>query len=115
MTQLEDIIQRLDYLEARVETLSRRQMEKFGGSASSLVEGDMALFEALKDWRKRRAAELGVPVYVVIPDEALTAIAVTKPTDAYSMSHIKGMGPKRVEGYADDVIGIVRQHSVGDW
>ena len=100
-------MKRLDLLETRVETLSRRQMEKFGGSPEALNEEGAALFEALKEWRKKRAAELSVPVYVVVPDEALVAIAATRPTDIYAMGAIKGMGPKRIESYGRELSDIV--------
>jgi superfamily II DNA helicase RecQ len=107
MTDIQDIIDRLDLLEARIETLGRRQMEKFGGSADTLNEEDAALFGALKEWRKKRAAELSVPVYVVVPDEALIAIAVNKPTDGYAMGAIKGMGAKRIESYGQEISEII--------
>jgi superfamily II DNA helicase RecQ len=107
-TQIQDIIHRLELLEARVETLSRRQMERFGGSPDTLNEEDAALFEKLKEWRKKRAAELSVPVYVVIPDEALAVLAATKPTGLHLMGSIKGMGPKRIESYGDEVLAVIQ-------
>ncbi|HUR68540.1 MAG TPA: ATP-dependent DNA helicase RecQ [Candidatus Thermoplasmatota archaeon] len=75
--------------------------------------GDAAsegLFAALKDWRRAKAASAGVPAYVVAHDSVLAAIAEARPATPEALRAIKGMGPKKVEAYGEEILGIVRAH-----
>jgi DNA helicase-2/ATP-dependent DNA helicase PcrA len=67
------------------------------------------LFERLRRWRRDRAASDGVPPYVVFHDKTLAAIAEAKPTSSAALREIAGVGPAKVERYADDVIAVVDQ------
>jgi DNA helicase-2/ATP-dependent DNA helicase PcrA len=67
------------------------------------------LFERLRRWRRDRAATDGVPPYVVFHDKTLAAIAVAKPTSSAALREIAGVGPAKVERYADDVLAVVGQ------
>jgi DNA helicase-2/ATP-dependent DNA helicase PcrA len=67
------------------------------------------LFERLRRWRRERAASDGVPPYVVFHDKTLAAIAEAKPTSSAALREIAGVGPAKVERYADDVLAVVEQ------
>ncbi len=67
------------------------------------------LFERLRRWRRDRAASDGVPPYVVFHDKTLAAIAEAKPTSSAALREIAGVGPAKVERYADDVLAVVEQ------
>lgn len=108
-----DIEARVQLLEARVETLSRRLTQVIGENPENLSEHDAAILDALKEWRQQRARQEGVPVYVVFPDKALTAIASSHPADKFEMSQIKGIADKRIADYGDDVLAILEQHKPG--
>lgn len=111
MTKTEDLEARIERLEARVEALGRQLTQATGGSPSDLDEMSRPLYDALKEWRKGRAAEENVPVYVVFPDKALAAIAATRPADRFELLRIRGVADKRVEEYGDDVLAIVASHA----
>ena len=66
-----------------------------------------ALFDRLKEWRRRRAQADGVPAYVVFHDATLAAIALRQPHDWADLAAITGVGPAKLERYADEVLGIV--------
>jgi len=70
---------------------------------------DGPLFERLKAWRKERAKEDGVPAYVVFHDATLAAIAASKPPDERHLLSVIGVGPAKMEKYADEVLTIVRE------
>ena len=66
------------------------------------------LFERLKRWRLERAKADEVPAYVVFHDATLVAIAEARPRDRAGLATISGVGPTKLERYADDVLEIVR-------
>jgi DNA helicase-2/ATP-dependent DNA helicase PcrA len=68
---------------------------------------DEELLEQLKDWRRRTAAQRGVPVFVVCTDVTLAAVAELRPTDADSLLAIPGIGPTKLELYGRDIAAIV--------
>ena len=62
---------------------------------------------ALRDWRRRRAADDGVPAFVVAHDSTLRAIAETSPTTLTGLSRVKGMGPTKLERYGVEILGAI--------
>lgn len=68
---------------------------------------DEAFFEQLREWRKNQASSQGVPAYVVFTDATLIAIAEQLPGDMDSLSAIPGVGPAKLEAYAQDVLAMV--------
>jgi DNA helicase-2/ATP-dependent DNA helicase PcrA len=61
-------------------------------------------FEALRRWRAERAKADEVPAYVVFHDSTLHEIAAVRPTTRAELSAISGIGPAKLERYADDVL-----------
>jgi ribonuclease D len=64
----------------------------------------MARFDALRDWRKARAAERGVESDVIIPKEALWALARTPPQSLDDLDQIPGLGPWKRDKYGDELL-----------
>ena len=71
------------------------------------VAGGGPLFDRLKRWRLERAKADGVPAYVVFHDATLGAIAEERPTSRAALSTISGIGPTKLERYADEVLEVV--------
>lgn len=65
------------------------------------------LFETLRKWRLKKCRELGVPAYVVIPNETLREIAREKPIKIELLKGIYGMGKRRIENYGEILCEIV--------
>ncbi|HEU4526416.1 MAG TPA: ATP-dependent DNA helicase UvrD2 [Actinomycetota bacterium] len=65
------------------------------------------LFERLRAWRRDRAQADGVPAYVVFHDATLAAIAEERPTSRAALAAISGVGPAKLERYADDVLRVL--------
>ena len=65
------------------------------------------LFDRLKEWRRQRAKADGVPAYIVFHDATLERIAERRPHDWADLAGIDGVGPAKLERYADEVLGIV--------
>jgi hypothetical protein len=86
------------------------------GRASGALEptedpADLALVDELKAWRSRTAAEQGVPAYLVFHDRHLEAIAGRKPSTVRELAACPGVGPAKLDRYADDVLAIVEEHA----
>jgi ATP-dependent DNA helicase UvrD/PcrA len=69
--------------------------------------GGGVIFERLKVWRKKRASTDGVPAYLIFHDKTLAAIAETRPRDWADLAAIPGLGPVKLERYADDLLAVV--------
>ena len=61
-------------------------------------------FEALRRWRAERAKADEVPAYVVFHDKTLHEIAAVRPQTREELSAISGVGPAKLERYADDLL-----------
>ncbi|MEX2280343.1 MAG: ATP-dependent DNA helicase UvrD2 [Acidimicrobiia bacterium] len=68
---------------------------------------DADLFGRLKQWRLETATRKSVPAYVVFSDATLEAIAVARPRNELELSMIKGVGPAKLDAYAEDILDLV--------
>ncbi len=71
---------------------------------------DEALYTALKAWRLTLAQKQKVAAYVIFSDRTLDAIATDKPTSREALERIKGVGPKKLEQYAEVIVQLVQEH-----
>ncbi len=65
------------------------------------------LFDRLKAWRRSRAKADGVPAYVVFHDRTLEEIADRRPRDWADLAAISGIGPTKLERYADEILDVI--------
>ncbi len=90
---------------ARTRRASPRQ------KTSALVEGlsadDRELFERLKEWRLKESADLGKPAFTVFNNDTLLKIAASRPADRDDLAAVPGVGPAKLERYADQVLALV--------
>lgn len=73
----------------------------------------LALFSALKAWRKQTAQEASVPAYTVFPDVTLRQIALDRPTSRQQLAQVKGVGGVKLGRYGQQVLDIVQEHAQG--
>ncbi|MHB8148440.1 MAG: HRDC domain-containing protein, partial [Vulcanimicrobiaceae bacterium] len=67
----------------------------------SPVPADDALFERLREVRKRLADAASIPPYVVFSDATLRALAAQKPLDARAFLSVSGVGDVKLERYGE--------------
>jgi DNA helicase-2/ATP-dependent DNA helicase PcrA len=79
---------------------------KTGRCAQCPASYDEDLFRRLREWRSERARQEKVPAYCVFTDATLTAIAETRPGDTATLVRIPGIGPAKVDKYAEAVLRI---------
>ncbi|GAB2532837.1 ATP-dependent DNA helicase UvrD2 [Brachybacterium huguangmaarense] len=66
--------------------------------------------DALKAWRREVAAENGAPAYTVFTDATLEAIAERDPRGRQALLAVPGVGPAKLEAFADAVLDILAAH-----
>jgi DNA helicase-2/ATP-dependent DNA helicase PcrA len=86
-----------------------RPMTRVRPAAPTPAPGDDPLFDRLRSWRAARAKTDGVPAYVIFHDATLRAIADRRPIDWAALAGVSGVGPTKLERYADEVLAIVRE------
>ncbi len=83
--------------------LSTATEKKVGRCADCPASYDEELFEALREWRRERAAQDEVPAYVVFTDATLQLIAEKRPTTDAELLSIAGVGAKKIEAYGTEL------------
>lgn len=64
-------------------------------------------FEALRRWRKEQAEREGVEPEVVVPRQALNALAHRPPADLAELASVSGLGPWTVSQYGDRILQVL--------
>ncbi|MCW2840671.1 MAG: ATP-dependent helicase [Aeromicrobium sp.] len=82
---------------------------KLGRCADCPATYDENLYETLRSWRKEQATEQGKPAYVIFTDATLQSIAEAKPTDVDALARVPGIGPSKLEAYAESVLEMVSE------
>jgi len=67
---------------------------------------DEELFETLREWRRGRAGEEGLPAYCVFTDATLTALAEMKPEDVAGLARVPGIGQSKLDKYGGQVLAL---------
>ena len=74
---------------------------------SGEAAGDGALYGALAAWRRDRSRSEAVPPFHVFGNRVLAAIADARPRSRDELAEIAGVGPRKLERYADEVLEVV--------
>jgi ribonuclease D len=110
--------------------MSRFQVERFGSALLQAIQkghhsdlpvrpdrapraepATLARYDALREWRKARAAERGVESDVIIPKDVLWALAQTPPRYLEDLDTIPGFGPWKREKYGAELLQLLARVS----
>jgi DNA helicase-2/ATP-dependent DNA helicase PcrA len=75
---------------------------------------DAELFARLRAWRRAQAEAQKVPPYVVFNDATLVAIADAKPGNRMAMARISGVGPIKLDRYAEPLLAVLAGAAAAD-
>ncbi|MBX3477479.1 MAG: DNA helicase RecQ [Brevundimonas sp.] len=78
-------------------------------AAEALDGPTRARFDALRAWRRERAAEQHVPPYVIFQDRTLLEIAAIRPRDLDALAGISGVGTGKLDRYGAAVLAVLAQ------
>jgi ATP-dependent DNA helicase RecQ len=76
---------------------------------AEIAPADSGLWDALRACRKRLAAELNVPPYVIFHDATLRAMLENRPTTANELRAISGVGDSKLERYGEAFLEVLRE------
>jgi ATP-dependent DNA helicase RecQ len=62
------------------------------------------LFKALREWRRERAKEQGVPPYVIFHDSTLREVAAVRPSTMSALSGIEGIGDTKLQRHGESLL-----------
>ena len=95
----------------RADAAPRRRDRSGEGRNAALetMDADVrARFEALRAWRRDRAAEQHVPPYVIFQDKTLLEIAHAEPGDLSALAAVSGVGQSKLDRYGKGVLEALR-------
>ena len=78
-----------------------------GAPMATPVDPDDRLLEALRLWRRERAAADSVPAYVVAHDTTLAQISEDRPRSLPALRRVRGMGPAKLERYGPEILAVI--------
>ena len=93
--------------------------ERLGGAILGALAGDspqasgehrstqLALSVSLQNWRAEAARQMGVPAYLVLSDATVRAIADARPQTRDELARVRGVGPRTLGKFADDLLTAV--------
>lgn len=97
----EDTVE-LKLLGETVEAMTNSKEEQ-----STTVSG---LEEALRNFRKDRAAALGMKAFHIFSNQTLDEIVSKQPTTLVELSTIRGIGEKKIEEFGLDIIEVIQRN-----
>ncbi len=73
-------------------------------------EEDSALMERLRELRKKTAATLGVPAYVIFSDATLRDMSIKKPLTTAEFMQVSGIGSIKAERFGKQFSEVIRKY-----
>jgi ATP-dependent DNA helicase RecQ len=71
---------------------------------------DRGLFERLRGWRKAKAAERGLPPFIVLGDASLRDLARRRPTTEAGLHQVHGIGEKKAADYGRELLELLAEY-----
>jgi ATP-dependent DNA helicase RecQ len=75
----------------------------------SVSDEDRELWEALRERRRRIAAEQGLPPYVIFHDATLMQMMECRPTTLEAMLGVSGVGQAKLDRYGEQFLDVIRK------
>lgn len=90
----------------------RRAVEAEAAAAPAKTSGEEnpELMQMFRELRKKLAATLGVPAYVVFTDATLREMTVKQPRSIQEFMNISGVGSRKAERYGRQFISIIEEY-----
>ena len=102
------------YLRARSKAAIEAGKAKTKGPAPPVYAeedvGHPELLEALKEWRRQKAADEGVPAYQVLHQKTLVQIAIHLPVSLTALKKVRGIGKRLAARYGEDLTAMVADY-----
>jgi ATP-dependent DNA helicase RecQ len=67
-----------------------------------------AIADALKRWRRRISAALGIPAFRVLTNSTIDRLSQTRPQSSSELEVVSGIGPATMEQHGYDILEVIR-------
>ena len=98
-----------DYLSLRAKALIEEPQRKKTTPKIQLNE-DNALVKYLREWRKDKAEEFGLDLYMILSQKSLAELATVMPTTMKELKAIHGIGPQKLKQFGEEILNIIIQY-----
>jgi len=75
---------------------------------NSFNETEKTLQQKLREWRRQKAENMGLPVYIIFANQQLDEMVRLKPGTLEALKRVRGFGEKKMASYGHDIIEIVK-------
>lgn len=99
----------LQFREDALKPVAAAVKKKPRPAEQTLGDEHRALWEALRECRRRIAAEHNLPPYVIFHDATLVQMALERPTCAQELLGISGVGQAKLERYGERFLDVLRR------
>ncbi len=91
--------------------MPKREEEKVSSASRAALDYDQALFDLLRELRRRLASERQVPPYIIFNDVTLQQMAYYLPQTRDSLSQISGVGAKKLEDLGETFLSEITTYA----
>jgi superfamily II DNA helicase RecQ len=74
---------------------------------SALNEPQRLLLQRLREWRREKAEQAGIPVFIIATNSELLALVTRAPRTLEALRDIRGFGKKKVERYGKELLDLI--------
>ncbi len=99
-----------DFDSGKLETSHKQVRTALAPEKEAELDYDKVFYEKLRNWRTKEAKDKSLPPYVVFDDKTLKLFAAHFPENENQLLKLKGVGPKKLEQYGNEIITMVQQH-----
>ena len=85
----------------------KRAEKKSAKATETPTDYNAAVFDALRDWRREKAASLGIPAYLIFPDKTLQELAQVLPEVAADLLNVRGIGPAKAQRFGLETLAVI--------
>ena len=68
-----------------------------------------ALYKHIRDWRRNKAAETGMPAYIIMHDTTLEDLCFKRPNSLAGLREVIGFGDRKTEMYGREILDALRE------
>jgi ATP-dependent DNA helicase RecQ len=92
---------------------SKRDRRRKPASSTPVTRGgeilNAALYKHLRDWRRNKAAETGMPAYIIMHDTTLEDLCFKRPNSFAGLREVIGFGDRKTEMYGREILDALRE------
>jgi ATP-dependent DNA helicase RecQ len=103
-----------EWMRAAARGVSYAGKESRVQTAAGVSAADKELQEYLREWRRTKAKEQGVPAFVVLHDTTLEEICRRRPSSIGELLNITGIGERKAEVYGKGILAALARYRGGD-